>query len=194
MLISPELSSTSSLHDQAGAAAVQNAALQSKIARLRHQNDNLPALTASLRDSLAALPLDSGLPDFTRQVSAQAAAAHVSLSAISVGTIGPASIGATDPAAPVAPGSSAGKLYAVPVTLIATGSAKNDLAFLTDIQTAGPRRALVTRAQLAPGPGSQVASIDTSATMTVQLTIFAAPRSPEATAQLLKQLNGHPAG
>ena len=82
----------------------------------------------------------------------------------------------------------------MPVTLIATGSAAHELAFLTDIQASGPRRALVTSAQLAPGAGSQVASIDPSATMTVQLTIFAAPRSPEEAAQLAKQLSGQPAG
>lgn len=195
MLISPELSSASSLHQQTDAAQLQNSMLQAKTAKLKEQSDNLTALTATLRAAVDALPLDNGLPDFTRQVSAQAKAAKVSLSGISVGTIGPAALGAAA-AVPGAAGdpSAVGKLYSIPITMIANGSYAHELQFLKELQTTGPRRALVTSTQFAPGAGSQVASIDGSATMTVQLTIFAAPRTPQAAAQLAKQLNGQPAG
>jgi hypothetical protein len=194
MLISPELSSASSLHEQTDAAQLQNQMLQAQTAKLKKQSDHLDALTATLRAAVDALPLDNGLPEFTRQVSAQAKAAKVSLSGISVGTIGPAA-GAAGPAAAMADaGGAAGKLYSIPITMIANGSYAHELRFLKEIQTTGPRRALVTSTQFAPGSSSQVASIDRSATMTVQLTIFAAPRTPQAAAQLAKQLDGHPAG
>jgi Tfp pilus assembly protein PilO len=192
-LVSPELSSTGSLRTQTEAAQLQNSLLQAKTAKLKQQSDNLDVLTATLRDAVNALPLDSGLPEFTRQVSAQAKAAAISLSGISVGTIGPAGPGAAAAATP-GDASAAGKLYSIPITMIANGSYAHELQFLKEIQTTGPRRALVTSAQFAPGASSQVASIDRSATMTVQLTIFAAPRSPQAAAQLAKQLNGQPAG
>jgi Tfp pilus assembly protein PilO len=198
-LISPELSSTSSLREQTDAAQQQNTVLQAKTARLKKQSDNLTALTATLRNAVDALPLDSGLPEFTRQVSAQAKATKVTLSGISVGTIGPAAMGAATPAAAAAAAGAAdagaaGKLYSIPITMIVNGSYAHELRFLKEVQATGPRRALVTSTQFAPGASSQVASVDGSATMTVQLTIFAAPRSPQAAAQLAKQLIGQPAG
>ena len=85
--ISPQLSSTSSLQAQTQSAQDENLALQSKISKLRRESATLPLLTSELRNLLAALPSDSGLPQFTRQVTAQAARQGVGLTSITVGSI-----------------------------------------------------------------------------------------------------------
>ena len=82
-------------------------------------------------------------------------------------------------------------MFAIPVTLVSTGSAVNQLAFLKAIQVDGPRRALVISTALAPASGATTASIDASSTMTTQLSVFTAPLSSTAQAQLEKLLSGN---
>jgi hypothetical protein len=204
-LIHPAMSATSSLRDQTGAAQFQNTMLLSRLHQLQQQSEHLGDMTASLRRSLEALPYDSGLPRFTRQVTAQAARAGVQLTAVNVGSITEAS--ASDAAVPddatttttdgsAVPASSgttddaAGKRFAIPVTLTSTGSTTHQFAFLRAIQDAGPRRVLVTSTQFAPPADSGSTSIDAGCTMTTQLTLFSAPLTPEQEAQLKKLLNG----
>ncbi len=189
-VISPQLSSASSLQSQTGTAQDQNLTLQSNVAKLRRETDNLSALTASLRGLVAALPFDSGLPAFTRQLSTQAAQRRVSLTSITVGAIAPLSKTGAGTTGQSATTSAAGKMFAIPITLSSVGSAANQLAFLKAIQVDGPRRALVTSSQLAPGAQSQSTSVNASCTMTTQLTIFTAPLTPVELAQLEKLLNG----
>jgi hypothetical protein len=183
MLISPRLSDASSLRGNASSAETQNFVLQSKLARLKKQNENIAELRASLRSSLDQLPVDSGLPDFTRQLSAQAAANHVSVSSVSIGSIAPAqgSSGAS---------AAAGAVYSVQVTLISDGTYLHQLSFLKAIQVEGPRRALVGTTQFAAGSGGSSGSLDPSSTMTTQLTIFSSPVTPAVQAQLEKELSG----
>jgi hypothetical protein len=189
MVISPELSAAAALRTQATDADLQNSVTQGKVAKLRLQAEHLGELTTSLASALEALPTSSGLPAFTRQLSAQGTLSHVDVTSIVIGSI--SSVNAdgatgttpttTTPAptatAPANAGStSAGSVYAIPVTVISSGSLTHELAFLKAIQTLGPRRALLTSTQFAPrGGGAQGASIDRSATVTVQLTVFSAP-------------------
>lgn len=210
MFIGPELSSTSDLHAQAAATRQQNSQLQLRVKSLQVKSTQLDRYTKSLNDALAALPFDSGLPAFTRQLSSQAAANHVAVTSVAVGgitSVAPAvatAPGTTDPASATDPTSTAttaptpgaagttaaGGLFSVQVTVQSSGSLAHQLAFLNDIRTAGPRRALLTSTQFTPGLGSKVASIDGSAALTTQLTIFSAPQTPEQIAQLKKLLSG----
>ena len=192
-LISPQLSSTSSLHAQADSVALQNVALKSRVARLQSQSADLGKLTDSLRQALAALPYDSGLPAFTRQLNSQAKQNQIALTSITVGAIVPATGAGGAAAAPPAAagkGSVAGTVYAIPVTLVSAGSAVHQFAFLKAIQVDGPRRALVTSSQLAAGSESQTNSVEKSSTMTVELKVFTQPLSPLQQAQLQKLLTG----
>lgn len=189
MVISPELSSAASLRSAASNAELQNSVTQAKVTKLKLQAANLTDLNARLATALDALPTTSGLPAFTRQLNAQATAAGVHVTSIVIGSIGLASPDAaapaptptttnaatTAPAATVHTSSAAGGLYAIPVTLISSGSLVDELVFLKVIQTVGPRRVLVRSTQIAPGSAAQVASIDGSATVTAQLTVFSAP-------------------
>ena len=83
-------------------------------------------------------------------------------------------------------GATAGAVFAIPVTIVSTGSAVDQLAFLKAIQVDGPRRALVISTALTPASGATTASIDASSTMTTQLSVFTAPLSSTAQAQLEK--------
>ena len=84
-VISPQLSSAKALDAQADSARAQNGVLAAKVATLKRQNDNVGQLRTSLRSALAALPFDSGLPTFTRQLADQATESKVALSSITVG-------------------------------------------------------------------------------------------------------------
>lgn len=197
MVISPERSSTASLDAQTSDAQLQNVLTQAKVAKLRLQAANVSKLQAQLASALEALPAASGLPAFTRQLSAQAAASHVTVTNISIGAItaanpdGAAVVpgattaptapsatptpGATTPSGTNVPATAAGSVFAIPVTVVSTGSLTDELAFLKAIQTVGPRRTLVTSTQFAPGSGVSTASIDKATTVTAQLTVFSAP-------------------
>jgi hypothetical protein len=187
-LISPELSDASSIREQAESAESQNMVLQAKNAKLKNANDNAAALRAELAAALAELPADSGLAEFTRQLSAQAAANGVTLSSVVVGSAAPfaadtadAPATTTDTAAATA---STAALVAIPITVVAIGPCAGDIAFLQAIQVTGPRRALVSDVLLAPATG------EAPCTLTAQLSVFSAPLTPEAVAALEKMLSG----
>jgi hypothetical protein len=178
---------------------MQNVALQAKNAKLKEQNDDVAALRQSLADALAALPSDGGLPEFTRQVSAQATATLVSLTSIVVGSATPVvatdsadggsadsgTTTATEGAEPASPG-----LLQIEITLTATGLGADLQAFVNEVQVTGPRRVLVTASQLATKGESSV-GIDGTSTLTLSLDIFSAPMTPDAQAALEKLLTGN---
>jgi hypothetical protein len=193
MVIGPERSSTASSRNQVNDAQLQNAVTQSKVAKLRAESQNLDKLTAALAVAFNALPKASGLPAFTRQLNAQAAVSHVSVTSIAIGAITganadgtavapgaapatttPATTPGTTPTG-TSPATAAGGVFAIPVTVISSGSLTHELAFLKAIQTLGPRRALVTSTQFAPIAGAVSPPIDKASTVTAQLIVFSAP-------------------
>ena len=211
MFISPERSSVSDLNAQAAATRQQNATLQSKVKALQVKSGQISKYTASLKAALTALPFDSGLPAFTRQLSAQGTSNDVHVTSVVVGGVtsvnsatatAPADDSSTSTAAPAAtttptatPTSAtaatpAGGLFSVAVTVQSEGTLEHQLAFLKDIQTAGPRRALISASQIAPGTGAKGGSIDGSSQFTTSITVFSAPQTPDQVAQLTKLLAG----
>jgi hypothetical protein len=202
MAVHPVLADTADVKSQTASTLMQNDIARTKVAQLAAQHAKVGALSAELRAAIAALPLDNGLPAFTRQLSAQASANHVQLGSVTVGSIAPmvataaaaatpaATPATTDPAAtPAAPATGTadpGALVAIQITVNSTGTATRQLAFLHAIRVTGARRALVTSTNLAVADGQ---SIDGTCTMTNQITIFSAPRSAAAQAQLQKLLN-----
>lgn len=190
MFISPTLSNTSSLQGQRVAVQQQNATLSDKIAQLKVQNDNLDSLRQNLATALNGLPPDSGLSDFTREVSVVAAAAGVSVAGISVGTVAPHSAtGVTGGNAPASTGSPAGKLYSIAVTISSSGPERNQFEFLRLLQHVGARRVLINSTQFGPGSGAVVASLDPSSNLTTVLSVFSAPVTPTQETQLEKLLS-----
>jgi hypothetical protein len=187
MVISPELSSATSLRSQATDADFQNSLTQAKVSKLKLQADHPGKLTTSLQTALNALPKASGLPAFTRQLNAQATGTDVRVVSIVIGAIAianatapaatapDATAPAAAPGATAGPASAAGSVFAIPVTVVSTGDLIPQLRFLKSIQGLGPRRALVTSTQFAPAGNVQTASVDRAAKLTVQLTVFSAP-------------------
>lgn len=206
MFVGPERSSADDLRSQAAATQQENSVLQSKVRSLQVKSTQLAKYTSSLKAALEALPVDSGLPAFTRQVSAQAKANGVAVSSVVVGGVaavaaaapvapataatGATSASSTTPTPAAVTATAAGGLFSVQVTIQSNGTLAHQLAFINDIRTAGPRRALINSTQVTPGTGAKEASIDGAASFTTQLTIFSAPQSPEQIAQLNKLLSG----
>ncbi|HEX8973548.1 type 4a pilus biogenesis protein PilO [Oryzihumus sp.] len=191
-LISPKLADASSLDDQTDAATSQNDVLRARLVQLQHESSQLPQLQQQLQAAEAALPADSGMPDFIRQVNAQASAAGLTVGSITAaapttmtGTGGSAAPTAAAPATGAtgsgsgAKGSTAG-LYAIPVTISTTGPADRQQAFLRALQHVGPRTAVVSSAQLSPAGTAASGSIDGSSTLSVQLQVFVAPGSAKS--------------
>lgn len=209
MFIAPERSSTADFRTQAATTRQQNAALELKVKALKLQSNQIGKYVNALRAALTALPYDSGLPAFTRQLSAQAQSRGVTLSSVVVGGVTPLTGGgaatadtptadatATTSTSPtstsptVAAGAATGGLFSVQVTIQSTGTLTNQLTFLSAIRTEGPRRALVDSAQVTAGAGAKTSSINSSASVTTQLTVFSAPQSPAQIKQLKNLLNG----
>ncbi|HEY0167976.1 MAG TPA: hypothetical protein VGB75_13125 [Jatrophihabitans sp.] len=207
MVVSPELSNAASLDEQTLAAQTQNLTLHSKIHRLQADNSNMDALVASLRQARTALPVDSSLAAFTRQLSGYAGQHHVSISGITAGE--PMALTSTAPAAPAAAGSShaapaagsapvtppaagavpaAGGTYALPLTVVVKGAAADDLRFLAAVQGPGKRAALVSGAQLTGDTTKGGAAMQ----LTIQLQLFVAPQPPSAVDALLQRLSDTP--
>ncbi len=181
LLIGPKLTETGDLRTQTAAVRSDNSTLAAGTTALRRKYAHLPALRADVTRALAALPPDSGLPELSRQLSRQARENGVVLDSIQVAASTSAGVdpvtGATDAAAP--PGT-----VTIPFTVLSRGSAVQQRAFLRSIQLDGPRRALVTSAS---STATARGSVDSQSSMTVQLTVFAAPL-PEAQRKQLDRL------
>lgn len=100
VVVHPELSKASSLRSATNSARSENSTLQAKIDKLERDRSRIGSLRRSLAAAQAALPSDSGLDAFTRQVSAQATAAHVTVTGITAGLPTPVGGASASSAAP----------------------------------------------------------------------------------------------
>ena len=180
--IGPELSNASSLNSQTTDAQNQNAALQVNIRKLQRQNADMTALTTALQQARSALPVDTDIAAYTRQLSTYATANHVQVTGISASSPISATAKPGQPAPP-ATGSAAGQLYALPLTVIVKGTIADDLKYLRAVQT-DQRAALVGATQLA----NDASKTGKLTQLTIQLYVFVAPQTPEVAAELQKQL------
>jgi len=175
LVISPHRAKTETYKVDTETVAAQNVTLMAKTADLRRKAENREELTATLASTLAELPWETKLPEFSRQLTKHAGRHGVALTSIAIGA-------ATTPGQPT--GESVDPtttVRAVPITIVSTGSALQQLFFLRDVQQLGPRRALVTATSMIP---TSEGTIEGSATMTTQLTVFSAPVDAETRAKL----------
>jgi hypothetical protein len=187
VVVSPLRSGAQTLRDDTVSVLIQNQAIETKTTTLRQQAGNRDQLVESALQAQAWLPPDTQLPGFSSQLAEQARAEGLELTSISVG----ASTTAAATTAPAQTGTSPGTLT-IPVTIQTSGTMAHQLLFLHDLQRVGPRRALVNSTSVTP---EQVGStIETASTMTVQLTVFAAPLSATVRAQLAGVLHDDGSG
>lgn len=210
LLISPQFSDADSVRAQAQDVATSNIVLQGKIGKLHKEAQQLTTYQSQLRAALAQLPATPAIPTFTRQLTAQAQKAGITLTSITVSAptaVAAGGAASANPAGATAPTTSTpaagaspaaattGGIYSSQVTLATTGSLKAQQAFVRAIQHTGPRTALVTSLQFSPGgagsKGSSL-SIDQACTMTVQLTVFDEAVSTEQAALVQKLLSAQP--
>jgi hypothetical protein len=184
VVIGPELASAAFLREQTAATSQKNDRLQREGDILEAKHTELAKYTSSLRTALAALPYDSGLPAFTRQLNAQAAANSVVLTSVMVGAVAPVTSATGSPKAV------SDDLFSLQLTVQSNGTLSHQLGFLDAVRTAGPRRALVTATQVSPATGSRSTSLERATTFTTQLTVFSAPQGPAQVTELQKLLSG----
>jgi hypothetical protein len=182
-LIGPRLSATADANSQRESVELSNSQLQARVAALRKLSADPQALVASLSAALKALPMDSDVASFQRQISDEATATGVEISSVTVGD--PSAVqGATGQAAAPA------QWMQVPVTLLTSGPAASQAKFLDGLQYTISRRALVSSVSVTPASGATAGSIDDASSMTVGLTLYYAPKSTQTQQQLQSLLNG----
>jgi Tfp pilus assembly protein PilO len=207
LLISPELSSASDTRSQAAATEQQNLTEANANAKLAAEDRNISLLKSKLLGAFYSLPSDSGLPAFTDEVASVSRFAQVGLTGVSVGSITPVVSTVPTPSStsssnqsattdsttnPAAPGAAAvaGTQYMIPITITSAGAYAHQVAFIKQLQ-AGPRRLLVTSAQLTIARASRTGSVDKGTTMSSQVTVFTAPMASTQINQLKQILAGH---
>jgi Tfp pilus assembly protein PilO len=167
-LISPQYAQAASLNDKSEAAAVRLNALRHKLSELRKQNDDLPRYQQQLAQDRQALPTTSGVEDFLRELQAMSDSTGVSVTGLAVG------------ASSHVPAAGA-EVYALPLTLNATGTIDKVSGFVTELQLKRPRAVLVTSVGVVPS--GQRTSIAGPVNLTLNLKIYVAPPAGTADAK-----------
>lgn len=134
LLIGPKYNDAASVGTQADATRVQIGVLEAKLAGLRKKQAQLSKFKAKLKANRAALPTDSGVPDFLRQLQASGDLTGVTVTALTV-------------AAPVQTVGVAG-VWQLQMTLNAMGAPDDLSKFVDKVQEQQARAVLIQSANL----------------------------------------------
>jgi Tfp pilus assembly protein PilO len=163
LLINPEKTETADLKAQTETAHAQAIDIRKRIAALKKQKSDLAKLKSTLAGYQEALPSDSGVPAFLRQLQAAGTDLDVDVSGVTVST--PAELENL-------PG-----VWALPIQLTAEGSAENLGAFLEQLQGSDQKRAVLIESANLTTTQEDDSSADEKAEMSVSLAVkaFVAP-------------------
>jgi Tfp pilus assembly protein PilO len=155
--ISPQNAEADDLRAQSEDTETRLITLRHRLAELEEQKSQLPKFQAQLAVNKKALPTGSGVPDFLRQLQDSGDAVDVIVSAFTVGS----------------PELQAGNttVYALPITVTASGSADDLGRFLNQLQAKQPRAVLVEAASLTAAGGEAAQE----QTLALTLKAFVAP-------------------
>jgi Tfp pilus assembly protein PilO len=159
-LISPKYAEAADVHQQTEDTQVQIAVLNKRIADLDKEKSKLPQYRAALRVSQQALPADSGVPDFLRQLQSSGDALSVTVGGVNVNTATKVE-GATN-------------VYSLPIALTLDGSAANLGKFLNQLQQKQPRAVLINSAAMTTEDAAAAAKGTGAVTVSLSLTAFVA--------------------
>lgn len=191
--VGPQRDKTDEINAQVASAQTQNAVLQSRIAALQRQAQDLPRYQAQLEQAHLALPSTSGLPDFLRTLQAIGSQTLAKVTTLTVGapadvtSLAVASPAATATASAAPSGAPAGPnvggvhVYALPISASVSGTVAQLSAFLTQLQSVQPRAVLISQLQLGAG---QAAKGSAGTTLALTMQAFVAPSSAVENAQL----------
>lgn len=129
LLIRPQEIETDDLTLQTDTARSQAADIRKRIASLKKEQASLPKLRTTLKGYQDALPVDSGVPAFLRQLQAAGTDLDVDVSGITVSS--PAEVAQV-------PG-----VWALPIQLTVDGTAADLGAFLDQLQGSDQKRAVL---------------------------------------------------
>jgi type IV pilus assembly protein PilO len=160
-LVAPQRTDAAELREQTATTEMQATQLRTRTAQLAAAQTKIGELTRTRDARAAALPADSGVPAFLRQLQAAGTAVDVDVSGINVGQ-------PTEEKA--VPG-----VWSLPIQLTADGTADRLGAFLDELQGSGQRRAvLIQNAGLSSGGGTEAGA---ARVLSLSLTVkaFVAP-------------------
>jgi Tfp pilus assembly protein PilO len=161
LLISPKFTEAADVRTQVDDTQTQLIALRKKIAGLEDQKSRLSSYKAALRANQRALPSDSGVPDFLRQLQGSGEATGVKVSGVSV--------------APPAQAAGVSGVWQLPITLSAEGDPDNLGEFLNQLQAVQPRAVLVQSANLTQGGASGTGGAAGKPSLSLSLLAYVAP-------------------
>lgn len=150
LLIGPKYNDAASVGNQADATRVQIGVLEAKLAGLRKKQAQLNKFKAKLKANRAALPTDSGVPDFLRQLQASGDLTDVTVTALTV-------------AAPVQTVGVAG-VWQLQMTLNAMGAPDDLSKFVDKVQEQQSRAVLIQSANLTEATAPSAGTSSTAST------------------------------
>ena len=159
LLVDPVGDEAEGYRQQTEVSEVQLIAMHKRLSELKQQQAKLPTYQAELKRNRQALPVDTGIPAFLRQLESAGDAVGATISNINVGV-------------PV-PETGAGlTAFSLPVTVTVDGGVGDMGPFLDQLQQVQPRAVLVQSANLAVS--GETASAD-EANMTLTMKVFVSP-------------------
>ncbi len=166
-LVKPANDEADALREQTAVSEVQLIALHKRLGDLQQQEAAKATYAAELKRNQQALPADTGMPDFLRQLQTAATAVGVQVTAVDVGAP------AQEPGAGL-------PVWSLPVALTVTGSIGEVGPFLDQVQRIQPRAALVQQTNVTSAGEDGARTADVTATLTMK--VFVAPPNGSAPA------------
>jgi Tfp pilus assembly protein PilO len=158
--ISPKNAQTDELVGQKETTETQLVLLRHRLGELEDESRKLPEYKATLKINKAALPDDSGVPDFLRQLQDSGDLVNATVTGLTVST-------------PVLQTGST-TIYALPITVTVTGMPDDLGRFLDQLQRVQPRAVLVESTNMTTA-GEEAAGSEL--TMTLAIKAFVAPKA-----------------
>jgi Tfp pilus assembly protein PilO len=169
LLISPRYTAADDVRAQTEDTQVQLITLRKRINELKKQQADLGSIEAALAKKQKALPADSGVPAFLRQLQDAGTATSVDVTGVSVST----------PVQMV----NLPTVWSLPITLTAQGTSTALESFLTTLQTGQARAVLIEKANLSPQADTTTTTgADTGSllSLSISLKAFVAPATGTA--------------
>jgi Tfp pilus assembly protein PilO len=174
LAISPKNAEADALRTQTEETQTRLITLRHRLSELQEQAKQLDSFKATLKANQDALPVDSGLPDFLRQLQTSGDRVGVAVTGVTVNAPEEATAGGAT-------------VYALPIVVTADGNATNLGRFLDQLQQVQPRAVLIEstnmttesdkaadkmtvsltmKAFVAPGPGQPAPTVAPTASAT----------------------------
>lgn len=159
LVINPKYAEADQVRSTAADTELKILSLKKRIGELERQKADLPQFKRALARNRNALPADSGVPDFLRQLQSSGDALDVTVGGINLSQ-------------PVLVDGST-TVYCLPMTLTAQGTAGSLASFLRGLQATQPRAVLIESANLTPAGGAGATGRNASAEVSVSLSLKA---------------------